>query len=534
MQDADGPPAEVDQWRLVIDDPERVVWRRAWLAGSSNVRDVDTERRYHEIEITKNDLTGEFEVAFTDNTPSDTPGVAAFQTDTSSEIGSSASRQGAIKLAVEEMVTRRDIAGNVDEITDREWVQQRRPEPDFTGKALTDFDESDSPDTPDRTVRERLVDETGGKDVVDGAEWPTMPKRIGAWDYALKPDAFDDVSRGAGLRFQYGTSVTSDEPPRIVYVKQETFSGPNYTAHVAMPQVSGTGGIEPVVTADDKATMAERLVRYLNRNPPSDTDHPRWDDAVRDVMAVDEQWSLKRFRITSNKTKIKWEYTPDATDTDDCGPWLIEYDGQLSTNDYTFRFSTGPDVADVINERSTAYQPESLDVVLPPRPSLGAISSRASIIAAKIADSPCDPWGHSEIEHPDPTVDTKDARQVATFLSQADEDTTAESIESEPDMAFIFSKVGEALREVSRLDKTSMDRFQAAKINRLITRMGRRLPITADSTAADAVTRVAEAVTDTDGHPAEFTDDALAAVKNLAARKGYNDVASGGFDSFET
>lgn len=532
MQDADGPPEQVDQWRLVIDDPERIVWRRAWLTGASNVRDADTERRYQEIEIVKNDLTGEFEVERTDNTPSETPGVAVFQTDSSSDVGESVSRQGAIKLAVDEMVTSTDIAGNVEETTAKEWVRQRRPEPDFTGRALTDFDASDAPDTPDQTVRERLVEETGGKNIVDGTEWPTMPERIGAWDYALKPDSFGDESRGAGFRFQYGTATTSDQPPRIVYVKQETFSGPNYAAYVAMPQVSGFGDSEPVVTADDKATMAERLVRYLNSNPPNQTDHPRWSDAVLDVSAVDEQWTLERFRVTTNKTKIEWEYTPDASDPDDCGPWTISYDGQPTTNDYIFKFLAGPNLEARVNEDSTSFQPESLDVVLPPRPSVNAVSSRAMVIAAKIADNPCDPWGHSEITHPDPTVDTLDARQVATFLSQADSDTVSESIESDPDMAFIYSKVAEMLREVARLDKTSMDRFQAAKINRLVTKLRRRLPTTTDSPTSNAIDDVAEAVVVGDDHPANHTDDALAAIQDLAAERGYDDVATSGLNEF--
>lgn len=137
IQDADGPPEQVDQWRLVIDDRERIEWRRAWLAGSSNVRDVETTRRYQAIEITVNDLTGEWEVERTDNTPG--PNGVTFTADSTTEIGAATTRQGAIKLAVEAMVTSRDIAGNVAETTAKEWVQQRRPEPDFTGKALTDF-----------------------------------------------------------------------------------------------------------------------------------------------------------------------------------------------------------------------------------------------------------------------------------------------------------------------------------------------------------------------------------------------------------
>lgn len=540
MQDADGPPEQVDQWRLVIDDPERVVWRRAWLAGSANVRGVDTERRYQEIEISKNDLTGEFEVVFTDNTPIDTPGVASFGTDTESEVGSSASRQGAIKLAVEEMaIKRRDIAGgDVDEITDREWVNQRRPEPDFTGKALTDFSESDSPDTPERSLRERLVDETGGKAPIRNDEnWPDMPDRIGDWRFGATPDALDDFYAGASVLFLYGTSVTAtNQPPRIVHVGRFTYRDYTFGAFVEQPKLSGLGSSDPAVTADTQADIADRLVRYLNKNPPSEVDHPRWDGALYDVGAVADQWELDYVNLSKRKTNVKWLYQPDATNPDDCGPWAIKYEGNLNTNDYTFTFITGPDVDDRVNEQSTGYDPETLDVVLPPRPSLVAVSGRAAQIAAKIADNPCDPWNLDDVPHPDPNIDTLDAREVESLLEQMGSEITSEGISSDPDLGFILSKIDEQLRTVARLDKQSMGRFKSASIRNSLrsarVTITRRFDVGRDTTVGNAIERVKESIVSGDDHPANHTDGALDALREFAAEREFEDVASGGFDSF--
>jgi len=123
---------------------------------------------------------------------------------------------------------------------------------------------------------------------------------------------------------------------------------------------------------------------------------------------------------------------------------------------------------------------------------------------------------------------------VATFLSQASDETVSEAIESDPDMSFITSKAIESVKQVARLDKTSMDRFQAAKINRLLTKINRRTSTTSDNQTYEAVDRVAAAVVDTDDHPAEFADDALTALREFAAERGYDDVASGGFDQFDT
>lgn len=138
MQQADGPPEQVDQWRLVIDDPERIEWRRAWLTGSRWEREPATShRRYQAVVVQKNDLSGEWGVVRTDNTAGDL-GVS-FTADSEREVGAASTRDDAVELAVEEMVTSRDVAGNVDETTQAAWVQRRRPEPDFTGQTLTDF-----------------------------------------------------------------------------------------------------------------------------------------------------------------------------------------------------------------------------------------------------------------------------------------------------------------------------------------------------------------------------------------------------------
>jgi hypothetical protein len=304
-----------------------------------------------------------------------------------------------------------------------------------------------------------------------------------------------------------------------------------------MPRVNGSGSADPIVTADTRSEMADRLVRYLNGNQPNTVDHPRWDSAFLDVGAVAAQWELSSVDLTRNKTTITWVYTPEAGNPDDCGPWRIEYDGQLATNDYSFRFKTGPNVADRINEESTAYRPESLDVVVPPRPSTNAISGRAAQIAAKIADSPCDPWGHQEVSHPDPSVDTFDGREVESFLERARKDIVSESIESTPDREFMLSKIGDMLRRVARLEKQEMDRFEAATIQRALERSGRRISTEFDNANAplfDAIGDVAEAVVDGDTHPAEFTDDALDDLISFASTQGFNDVASEDIDRFGT
>jgi histone H3/H4 len=90
------------------------------------------------------------------------------------------------------------------------------------------------------------------------------------------------------------------------------------------------------------------------------------------------------------------------------------------------------------------------------------------------------------------------------------------------------------LQEVAQLDKTSMDRFQAATIRRMLRKARNQLqmPDLSDDAAYDAIDRVAEAVTDSDGHPANHTDDALDALKALADERGYEDVASSDIGRF--
>lgn len=521
MQQADGPPEQVDQWRLVIDDPERIEWRRAWLTGASNVRDVETERRYQAITIQKNDLTDAFEVTFTDNSPADTPGVAAFQTDTETEIGTSPSRQGAIKIAVEEMVVkRRDIAGNVDETTAKEWVAQRRPSPDFTGKALTDFEDMEASSEPEQSLRERLVDDTGRRIVDDmDRNWPEMPDRIGAWAYGVLPDGLPDRNSPSRFAFLYGTAATAtDQPPRVVVVKRERYEDYNYAAYVKMPEVRSNHTSDPIVTANSREDMANRLVRYLNSNPPEAVDHPRWTDDVLRVVEVDG-WELDRFKVTTRKTEIRWNYEPEAGNPDDCGPWRIKYEGQTGTGDYTFNFTTGPDLDDRVTKDSTTFQPESLDVVIPPTPSLRAVSDRARQIAAKITANPCDPWQFGEVAHPDPSVDTLSGDEVETRVSQAVTDLRREGRESDPDPEFMLAKLAEMLQTTARLDKPSMDRFEAATIQQKLRAARGTLSTQFDalqSPAYERFTDVIDAVADQDTHPAEVVDAALDTLESLA------------------
>jgi hypothetical protein len=369
--------------------------------------------------------------------------------------------------------------------------------------------------------------------------WPEMPDRIGEWRFGVLPDALSDWSRGRSVLFQYGTPVTSDEPARIVYVSRFSFRDYTYGAFVVQPEVSsGVGSYDPIVTADTTGDMADRLVRYLNGNPPSEVDHPRWNPALRDVGAVDPQWELKPLSITDRKTTVRWVYEPDPTDPDDCGPWGIKYEGNLTTNDYTFSFTTGPNVDDRINERTTGFAPETLDVVLPPRPSLGAVSGRAAQIAAKIADNPCDPWNLDDVPHPDPSVDTLDAREVESLLEQMGSEITSEGISSDPDLGFILSKIDEQLRTVARLDKQSMGRFKSASIRNSLrsarVTIPRRFDVGSDTAVGNAIERVKESIVSGDDHPANHTDDALDALREFAAERGFEDVASGGFDTFET
>lgn len=530
MQQSEGPPDAVDDWQLLIANDDELVWR---LAFEANWASGGTERRYDQIEAERNLSTNNWKITKTQYRPNDanTRFVAAV----SETVDKTPTRQGAIKIAVETMVTGRGRANAVD---DEQWVTQLDPSPQFSGNQLTDFDASDTPDTPDESLRERLIEQEGGR-VPGGekSEWPTMPKQVGEWTLGTVTDD-PDLESPTTFEFVYGTSATArDEPPRIVSVSRTRFKDHEYAAFVSQPEISGSmGTTDPITTANSRTEMADRIIRRLDRNPPSETDHPRWDDAVLDVATADPKWSLNYMDLTANKTKIQWKYEPDAGDPDDCGPWRIGYGGQLNTNDYQFRYDTGPNVSDRINERSTKFQPESLDVIVPPRPSIGAIADRARQIAERITADPCDPWGHSEIEHPDPTVETLSPREVEVFLDQADSELTSESIEMESDKEFMLSKMIEMIDRVGRLDKTQSDRFKIAKIERIITDVRRTLDRSFEGTmrfGSDEVDRVAEAVVDEDDHPAEFTDDAIDAIKRVAELNGFENIATDNVRDFE-
>lgn len=131
MQQADGAPDAVDDWRLIVANDDEMIWRVAWVG---DIPSTAGERVYNQIEAQRELSAGvwNIDLALYRQTDDNT----AFVNTRSIDLGEQPTREDAIERSVREMLDR----GSPDNATpDAQWASYINPTPQFSGNQLTDF-----------------------------------------------------------------------------------------------------------------------------------------------------------------------------------------------------------------------------------------------------------------------------------------------------------------------------------------------------------------------------------------------------------